>query len=1628
MYLDAMHSRRRLGIVALAFLFILPAVPVAAMEPTFSFNMNVDQQVVRPGGDLGITLYAYSYGRASSPTSAPVTVNLESIGATEDWTQAASLGRIRSQTQTVQTSGTSTQVVWTNLPAGIYRVEALVDGAVGQKALVQVTDLGLVVQAAGAERLVWAIQLSTGQPVAGAKVYVGDSIWTTGADGVAIVGSEGDIYASSAAGPARFASSGLGMFMEPQGRAGQSERIFVYTDRPLYRPGQTVHVKVVAWQLGTDGLAPLPGDAVSLGASIWRNGRQERLATVSIPLDAYGAGRADIDLPATVGLGTYELTARWREGEGHGSFGVEEYRLPGFKVTLSPTATNVAAGDDLELLIAAARFNGAPLDQAKVRYTVTGQPDYYSNCYWCDTPDGPDWSGSQESGDLELRSDGSALLRLATANPGSYHVEVKVTAPNGERIDQSLDIQVTEAGALLHIELPQQGLPAGQQATGTIRFTDLGGRPRDGHVAIDLVDTGRGATVSHFELDIKGGVATFDFTPPASGSYRLEGRASDGAGRTVTAIAWFWAAGKDDSFAGGHLQLRAEREFAEPGAELRFRVSSAATEPILVTASAGGFIGHRLVTGVETVAFATDAAKNADVHATALQLAPADSQSGSFLPQLRQAQASVQLSPHPEGLGVEITTDRAAYRNGETARILIQVRDAFGRPVQAQVGVAIVDEALLALRDASGSTALQAFYPSQGAPYPSQSWGSHGYGGGFMEDCFNCAMVAFAAPNAPVARDALDLDGEAFLAFDKSSIAVRSYFPETALWMPQLQTDANGILRLAVPLPDSLTTWKIDAQAITKHGQAGTGTTSLATMRNLEADIYAPRFLVAGDESTVQATVYNHLGEQRDIQVILEATGVETSGRLTRTISLAPGASGLISFPIAATASGQANLTFYAWSDGEPAAGDAVLRTLPVKPHGTPSAEMRSGRGAATLHLTVPADAAEGKGTLEVTVTPTIGNAMVDALPYLTGYPYGCVEQTLSRFLPDVAVARAADRLGIRDRIDADLDDQVKAGLERLYGFQHASGAWGWWTTDDDNEYTTAYTVYGLGVAKQAGYDVDADVLARGVAALAEMAKTSTGALHAYHVFALSVADPQKAPAVVDTTEPAELAMAILAAHAKGDDAWGQARVAKLVAGGIRDGDLLHWPDPVEGWTSHGMSSDAMVTALAIRAIVAVSPSNENAAAAVRWLLANRAGGNWDSTKDTAEAIFALVDFIGAAGDSRGASGATVTVDGQARTVYFDATSGWAERPALSFTVGPGDHTVAIAPLGDGPLYWSTALRHFDGGEPIGADAGAFKFERIVRNAAGDVVNRLKVGEEATVEVTVTANKEARYVQVEDPLAAGVEVVPTDNPYAMPTLHRRANDCFDCGSRMYAWSNAEVHDDRVAFFANNLYPESGATYVYTIRAIFPGCYHVLPTMALGMYDPTLSGHGDESSFCVDGPPELQAGRIGIVGEGQERTALVNLYPTEELPEEVQVRIIDQAGNEVETVTRPARPDEIGIVHVEVSVPQGDFQIVVTAGNVSIAIRHDATPTPVAADNLFNTTLEQRWGAGTVQLAASPLHRGAEPDYRTIFASVPKDDLVPADGPASTRVPWPMEWTLVALCLALVAMRRRQAAR
>ena len=237
---------------------------------------------------------------------------------------------------------------------------------------------------------------------------------------------------------------------------------------------------------------------------------------------------------------------------------------------------------------------------------------------------------------------------------------------------------------------------------------------------------------------------------------------------------------------------------------------------------------------------------------------------------------------------------------------------------------------------------------------------------------------------------------------------MRSDFRSTILWQPDIHTDGNGAATVKVKYPDSLTTWLATARVASAGNQFGIGNTATRTKQPLIVRLQAPRFFVVGDQVTISGVINNNTDQVMRVASSLTAEGVTVSGLVVdgkpvkgeqRPIDVKPGSEARVDWMVAITQAGEAKLKVEA--RGEKYA-DAMEKSYAVYEHGIEKLVARSGkmRGeSVSVTLDVPGARRKETTALSVQIAPSMAVTMLDALPYLIDYPYGCTEQTMSRFL-----------------------------------------------------------------------------------------------------------------------------------------------------------------------------------------------------------------------------------------------------------------------------------------------------------------------------------------------------------------------------------------------------------------------------------------------------------------------------------------------------------------------------------------------------------------------------------------------------------------------------------------------------
>ncbi len=325
---------------------------------------------------------------------------------------------------------------------------------------------------------------------------------------------------------------------------------------------------------------------------------------------------------------------------------------------------------------------------------------------------------------------------------------------------------------------------------------------------------------------------------------------------------------------------------------------------------------------------------------------------------------------------------------------------------------------------------------------------------------------------------------------------------------------------------------------------------------------------------------------------------------------------------------------------------DALELTFPVEPVGVPrdinasGVIAENGQSSTTDRLSRQ-HRCRCAHAAPASIAPSIAGSLFSALGYLTSYPYGCTEQTMSSFLPNLVVAETLKKLNLSGLVSpADLKAKINAGLDRLADLKHDDGGWGWWKEDASRVFMTAYVVSGLAQAKSAGYAKAGANISGGVGYLQKQLAQHPRMipeLRAYVVYALSLAGASDLGPSIETlwSRRSDLSAEGLALTGMVMQRTGDSRVpqiAQLLESKARHaGTLVSWPSNYNPLLDLNDDNSAESTAFALRFLTHADPQSPLLERAAQWLVVNRTGGYWwNSTEQTAMVLFGLVDYLAA--------------------------------------------------------------------------------------------------------------------------------------------------------------------------------------------------------------------------------------------------------------------------------------------------------------------------------------------------------------------------------------------------------------
>lgn len=725
------------------------------------------------------------------------------------------------------------------------------------------------------------------------------------------------------------------------------------------------------------------------------------------------------------------------------------------------------------------------------------------------------------------------------------------------------------------------------------------------------------------------------------------------------------------------------------------------------------------------------------------------------------------------------------------------------------------------------------------------------------------------------------LQGSALKEF--SEPVIRKDFKDAIFWNPALTTDENGEANFEVKFPDNLTSWRNTIKAITYDSKSGENFSNVLVKKNLLIRVEVPRYIGEKDEISLPVLVHNYSDTEQLVRVQLDLKNGEVindfnermhqriinpftreeiikPGEVLKTIWRIRVGENVDTLKITAKALVLKTSEQIVESDG-------VEISVPVEAQGIPivivknfSLDKRKDSFVKEFEI----NNAQPKQKVILKLSPTLIGNILNSLDELVGYPYGCVEQTMSRFLPSIIVANLINELGInvQSKTFEILPEVVKSGLKRLKDFQHKDGGWGWWENDQTNPFMTAYVVYGLTLTKSAGFSVDQEMFNRGLEALRKFIndKMLDSRTRAYILFSLSEAQKfvdennsdknlirEKFNELVSLKkDPFVVSYLIQIANENGFKDEMDDLKKSLLKLAVIEGNMVYWGD--ESFAARFINDKVEITASALKSLIITGEKSNLIENGIRWLMYQKKGNFWMSTKQTATVIFSLVDYLKSSSELDADFSVDVRLNDKVVKSFKFTKQSIASNEIIidlsSEQLKKGKNKLEISKSGKGKLYCSLIEKYFvneaaESNQHFVVERKYYKLSYVkegekFEKKLSEVKDTIKVGERVFVEIKVKSNNDYEYFMLEDPLVPGFEYLQSIE---------------EQGSFTGWYHHKELRDRRAVFFVTN-YSRGEYTFSYLTYAQFPGVYLVPPSAASLMYYPDLRGIGKAKEIVI----------------------------------------------------------------------------------------------------------------------------------------------------------------------------------
>lgn len=687
----------------------------------------------------------------------------------------------------------------------------------------------------------------------------------------------------------------------------------------------------------------------------------------------------------------------------------------------------------------------------------------------------------------------------------------------------------------------------------------------------------------------------------------------------------------------------------------------------------------------------------------------------------------------------------------------------------------------------------------------------------------------------------------------------RKVFEDTAYWNPAVQTDASGQATLRFKLPDNLTTWVLSSMASTTQTQVGQQRAEVTVKKDVFIRPILPNILRTGDQALLSAIVHNFTDQPQALRAAFNGA--------KQNLTLKPSESKQIYWTMKAEKEADKEKLVFSLTSADDRLLDSTEVEIPIRAFGWWEKEVNFNQGSVSLPLQLSLNSNPVKTKLTVELSPTILGPAISAMKYLFSYPYGCVEQTVSRLVPALISKQNPQLFGSAPEKEK-IDQIIKDGLKRLQILQQPDGGFGWWKFDTASHFLSAYAVENLLTARDLGFTVSRDMLKWAEDFLeaedvydadTNERKSINEADHVARAYGLALLGSKEGQARISSFEgltPDIMALAVLANLKNGYQDPQQNGFSVLLSESKPQGEMTYF----EGGAKENFGSPEASTALAVRAMIAQGLKAEEIVPYVRFLV--RGGKNiFFNTFASSQTIKALSEYAKISQETKPNFSYSIVIDDKTLTQgsFIDLqTLSREEILEIGNLKTDTPHQVRISQSGAGRLYSTATLEQFITGGEITVKNEGLEIQREYLGEKG-AARKFKVGDIITVRLTVSGlGTDDFYAIIHDELPAGFSPINAsfeneqffinnleDQPQPSPT------------PSPYEWTEQEVTEN--GMILSIPFMKAGPhVYTYQARAISQGIFKAPPSRVELMYNPNFNGRSAFDTVEVSGVSRWEA--------------------------------------------------------------------------------------------------------------------------------------------------------------------------